>query len=360
MKNKNTPQDPFTPSELDPVEQAICDTFNANAAEISRHSLSGYEKSTGYLCARSEASQVSEASCSFNLLNAHITTELLKEICTSSEPSGACWRFNISDFGDGVVESVASKQLEPLPKRRKIKMDQDDFYMPILEDEPDEKTIRKSQTIEDMDEEQFRRSVGRSRKLARHRALMLKCDRLITFTYRKNQTDRDQCYKDLAATIRRYKRRTKKEFHYVAALEVQERGAYHVHLTTNEFHDVNELRECWHKVTDDDGNVNVKKNGNKDTFDAAAIVAYITKYITKDANLNKLAKKRFSSSRKIPEPTKHTFFLPITLDIDDSDNSNYSPLRILRALTTHLTGGELESFYDVPNSSAKIVFCKSY
>lgn len=297
-----------------------------------------------------EAFEVSEANCSFNLSNVHISTELVNQVCTQNQPSTPCYRFTISDFGSGVVEAVATKQLEPSVYRRKISQQSDDFFEKVEDADDVDLKKRKSLTADDMDEEQLKRSVGRSKKLMRHKALMLKVDRMFTFTYRENQTDRELAAKHLAATIRRYKRISKQDFDYIAVFELQKRGAQHIHLAANSYHDINLLRECWQLATKDDGNVNIRPPAKGGLWKKAAIVSYISKYMLKDAKWNKLAKKRFLASHGIAKPIKHTYYLDVGLQTT----------AILRDLVKSLTTGNLIHFYDVPSDYGEVIFCKSY
>ena len=358
----------YSNSQIDPFELELMQAFNVPASTFASvsHSENVLQKTVKRL--DDAGFESAEGARSFNLFNAHITTglftpkvhintEVLNSVISENQPKGACWRLTITDCGEGVAEAVATKQQEPVAFKRKIKQMEDDYFSEIdPEDEDTKLKKRKSISIEDMDEDQLKRSVARSKKLMRHKSLMLKVDRMFTFTYKQNQTDRDLCAKHLAATIRKYKKVIGKEFHYVAVFEVQKRGAIHIHLSTNAYHDVNELRRCWQHVTKDKGNVNVQKYKNKIVWERASIISYMSKYMSKDMAFNQLAKKRYLSSRGIPKPKKFTYFVNITMN-DTDDEFTKAVLYLLVKKHTHAI---VRNYYQVPTEYGKVYFTKTY
>ena len=131
----------------------------------------------------------------------------------------------------------------------------------------------------------------------------------------------------------------------------------HIHLATNEFHNVNLLRFCWHQATKDTGNVNVVfQNKKKTVWDRAAIVSYIQKYMSKDCEFNQIANKRYLASQGIPKPKSITFFLKPTLDDPDDDFTK----AIIYKLVKSLTGGVAKNFYQVPTDFHTVYFSKTY
>ena len=327
---------------LDSFEQDLINAFSVDAGDLVRHNNSSQSQKAGAQTMNSGAFLASEASCSFNLYNAHITREYLKKISTHIEPDSPCWAVYINDFGNGVAEAVATKQLEKPFRRKKgnvVKVVQGDDY-----------------TRADMDEEQLHRSIIRAKKNARYKALGLGVDRLLTFTTRENIQDRDLAYKYLEKTIKLYNSKSNKKLQYVAVMELQKRGAIHFHLATNEYHDVVALRKCWMKAIGGDGTVNVTNPKNyqrsKDGhWNRADIVKYITKYISKDYDKNNIVgKKRYSSSRGILKPMKHIIYIPL------GDNT----FRIVLALIKEYTGADMQRWSGIPNMSTNMTWFSTY
>lgn len=142
---------------------------------------------------------------------------------------------------------------------------------------------------------------------------------LWTLTYRANLQDRDTVLKHLDA----FRRRVAKVIPgwvYVAVLERQERGAYHVHLATHALpvHLVsggvkvkswNVMRAIWRSVVGElGGNFDESKRkhwwlpGAKHTRSAGSIASYIAGYVAKDMLDAELNRKRFSHSVGIEVP----------------------------------------------------------
>lgn len=326
-------QQAIKPRELEPFELALMDTFGASypidylpetrTQDLKRHFVMRAPSGRG----------------SFNLYNAHITSEHLEKICTHSEPQGPCWAIYITDFGEGVAEVTAAKQLEKPFRRKKGSVVQ---------------VEKKNRS--DMDEEQLKRSVLRAKKNARHKCLALKVDRMLTFTTSENIQDRERAYKYLEKTIKQYNKISKVKLQYVAVMELQKRGAIHFHLATNTFHNVLTLRKIWNETIGGMGAVNVTSPKNYQRkqdgiWKKAAICNYITKYINKSYDeQNELNKKRFSSSRGIEKPNKITVYIPIG---DDT-------FRLILAVIEHYTGAEATAWVDIPNISTNMTWFRTY
>lgn len=148
----------------------------------------------------------------------------------------------------------------------------------------------------------------RAKKQVRLRCKTISADRLVTLTYRENMTDRARALKDFDAFRRRVGK--VKDFHYVAVIEEQERGALHFHIAVHGRQNYALLRSIWQRVLGVDaegrqlGQVNVRDPhrfgfGQKG---AHRIASYIAKYCGKDMQCRDLNQKRYFSSRGIVMP----------------------------------------------------------
>lgn len=159
-------------------------------------------------------------------------------------------------------------------------------------------------------------SAKRAKQAVRLRCKAIRADRMITLTYRENVTDIDRVKKDWDAFRRRMGKH--KQFHYVATVEPQKRGAYHIHVAVTGRQVYQLVRSIWQSIVgrDDQGRVmgqaNVRdphkfgfgKNGRH------KLAAYISKYITKQADDHALNAKHYWSSRGIVVPEKNYYQLP--------------------------------------------------
>lgn len=133
-------------------------------------------------------------------------------------------------------------------------------------------------------------------------------DRMVTLTYRENMVDREQALKHWKAFCRKLGKH--KQFHYVAVIEEQQRGALHFHVAVAGRQMYALLRSIWQSVLglgpdgEQMGQVNVRdphkfgfgKNG------AHKLASYIAKYCSKEMNCRALDQKRYFRSRGIVVP----------------------------------------------------------
>jgi len=158
----------------------------------------------------------------------------------------------------------------------------------------------------------------RAKKNVRHRCKAIGADRMVTLTYRENMIDRDVALKHWKAFCRRLGK--VKQFHYVAVIEEQERGALHFHVAVHGRQHYALLRSIWQRVVGQDdqgrqmGQVNVREP-NKFGFGvkgAHKIASYIAKYCAEEMNSRDLNQKRYFASRGIVIPEVETWRLPYT------------------------------------------------
>ena len=264
-----------------------------------------------------------------NLFNAHLRNdEKINPNNFMVEPDSPCWRIKVQEFGDGIVEVVASKQFEKPIKRKK-----------------DSGTL--SKTRGEMMPEQLELSVQRAKTQMRHKIIMLKCDRMITATYRENMCDRDLAYEHFG----KFAKLCNKEFEnfeYVAVTEKQKRGAIHFHVAINKYYPVMILNRLWREAIGKredgltSGHIHIKKKAvhiqpnSKTKKIITQLARYMCKYMSKDIEGQQIGKKRYSSSRGIPKPDIKTYFIPL------GDNTFRLVGDIVMQVTGELIGKPLE------------------
>jgi hypothetical protein len=137
---------------------------------------------------------------------------------------------------------------------------------------------------------------------------MIGADRMVTLTYRENMCDRQTALKHWDSFRRRLNKVA--QFHYVAVIEEQERGALHFHIAVRGRQNYVLLRSIWQRVLglgengQQMGQVNVRdphrfgfgQNG------AHKLASYIAKYCSKQMNARALDQKRYFRSRGIELP----------------------------------------------------------
>ena len=222
------------------------------------------------------------------------------------EPEGGCWRIKVIDFGNRLVEVVASKQYEKLRRKNN--------------------TTRISKTRDDMMPEQLEESERRAKKSIRYKAMMIGGDRLVTFTTRSKLKNRDDANNAWARFIKLAAQEFT-EFPFVAVQELHKESQHiHIHVILNKYYPINILRLLWHKAlgekeekkgAESPGNVNIQykaqyiQGGSMSGKHIAKIARYLSKYVGKDIHNTDLNKKRYSSSRGIPKPIIKTYFIPL-------------------------------------------------
>ncbi|MCA1324765.1 site-specific integrase [Herbaspirillum sp. alder98] len=151
----------------------------------------------------------------------------------------------------------------------------------------------------------------RAKTKVRRLAKMLEADCSLTLTYRECMTD----YARVKADFKAFRERLRSlgEFHYVATLEVHQRGALHVHIACQQFpawlkneHGMrvrswNLIRSMWRRVVGkDNGNADFTRPRGRNT--AHRIASYISKYVSKNLEEARFNRKSYWASRGIPNP----------------------------------------------------------
>lgn len=174
----------------------------------------------------------------------------------------------------------------------------------------------------------------RAKQEVRHKCKAMMVNALWTLTYRANVTDRELVLKHLDAFRRRVVA-VLGEWRYIAVLERQERGAWHVHIATHALpvrmvaeprnpHVVgvkvkswDVMRAIWRRITGElGGNFDESKRASrwsgraKPIKGAGSIARYIAGYVAKDMQQSELNRKRYSASKgiEVPEAYRALFF----------------------------------------------------
>ena len=168
-------------------------------------------------------------------------------------------------------------------------------------------------------------STQRSVRSVRERCKSISADHMVTLTYKENVQDRERVLRDLKAFVRKLNKLEKlglRKLHYVAVLEKQERGAFHIHMAVHGFKRWKTLFAIWQEIVGKgNGGVYVSGSGELEMKDGAfkkkakrnarrrgvhEVAAYLSKYIGKDVDETDLNKKRYFASRGIVVPERQT------------------------------------------------------
>lgn len=215
------------------------------------------------------------------------------------------WRFKSMDFGNGHREACVWREVPALQDRLDKAIEGDlRALVPRGLGEVEENRKRNSR---------------RAKQKVRHLCKAMGVNSLWTLTYKGNQVDRELALKHLD----RFRRRVSAvlgDWRYIAVLEQQERGAWHIHLATHalpvrlerggvKVKSWNVMRSIWRSVAGEwGGNFDEAKRcsrwGHRATKvdGAGRIAAYIAKYVAKDIEVSQLNRKRYSHSDGIALP----------------------------------------------------------
>lgn len=165
-------------------------------------------------------------------------------------------------------------------------------------------------------EENRARAGRRAKTQVRQKCKVMGVDSLFTLTYKENVIDRDLVAKHWTAFVRRV-RKLIPTFSYVATLERQKRGAYHIHIATHrlpallQHHGLkvkswNVMRAIWRSVVGTlGGNFDEAKRKFHAKSKSFKIARYISKYVSKafdEGGEDLEGKKRFWVSEGISVP----------------------------------------------------------
>lgn len=174
-------------------------------------------------------------------------------------------------------------------------------------------------------EKSWSNAVQRARKNLRLRVKVIRGDHMLTLTYRDNETDRGRVAKDFKEFVRRVnklKSKALRKLDYVAVLEPQERGAWHIHCAVHGYQSAEVLRAIWYEIVGRGmGNVDMqgpRSKGARKARGVHQIADYLSKYIGKEVDESALNKKRYWSSKGIVVPERVTLGTWDSEDIDEA------------------------------------------
>jgi len=181
----------------------------------------------------------------------------------------------------------------------------------------------------DRSKENHYRAVRRAKQNIRWLVKQIEGDRLLTLTYRRNMEDREQVKADFKRFLRLVRggwkgQQGETDWKYVAVIEQQERGAYHIHCAVKGWQRVSFLRACWYKALGGQGNETGEGTpGQIDVtsprkcrwgtqlreWKTSKLAAYLTKYLAKTFDEGNDEKKRYWHSKDSKTPAKQRFML---------------------------------------------------
>lgn len=187
---------------------------------------------------------------------------------------------------------------------------------------------RKRRTVEEQEErdtENRQRSSKRARQSVRYLVKSIFADHLLTFSYRENVEDRARVAADWKEFVRLFRHRYP-EWQYLAVLEKQDRGAFHIHVAVVGKQDIRWLLRCWllaigqplqdvnewlvggSKLGERSlGAVNVEPpkkrwGGTQKNWQRNKLAGYLTKYIGKEFEEGDKNAKKYWHSRNVVKP----------------------------------------------------------
>lgn len=207
------------------------------------------------------------------------------------------------DFENGHREVVIYREQPDLCKRLERAIDRDvDVLTPRGEGDRDASRAA---------------STRRAKQKVRHICKAMAVNSLWTLTYKENVLDRDRALRDFD----RFRRRVVEvlgEWRYVAVLQQQERGAWHIHIASHalparvlvrgvKVKSWDAMRAIWRAIVGE-GNFDESKRkarwskGDKPIRGCGAIASYIAGYVAKDMLESELNRKRYSVSKGVDIP----------------------------------------------------------
>jgi hypothetical protein len=180
------------------------------------------------------------------------------------------------------------------------------------------------------------RAVRRASKNIRLLVKAIEADRLLTLTYRKNQENREEVKSHFRRFLELIRKGWKgcegqRDWQYVAVLERQERGAYHIHCAVKGWQRISFLRSAWFKTLGGRGNETGEGTpGNIDVtspqkarwgtqkreWKSGKLAGYLTKYLSKTFDEETSEKRRYWHSKDAVVPVKQRFMLCATTMAD--------------------------------------------
>lgn len=248
----------------------------------------------------------------------------MEQILANSESDYYC---NLRVFNNGAFE-VISRPVRPM-QQAQAKRRFESFGCSVRSAISEDQELSEESRAEKDAANKFR-ACRRAKQKIRFLIKQMAGDRLLTLTYRDNMTDREL----LKAHFKDFVRRVRKAipgWQYVAVMEKQGRGAYHIHCAVSGFQKIKILRRCWYQAlggsgaeTGDQtpGQIDVTSPRNKLGIPTARewksdkLAGYLTKYLEKTFTESDTEKRRYWQSADIHQPEKERIWLGSTNVVD--------------------------------------------
>lgn len=178
--------------------------------------------------------------------------------------------------------------------------------------------------------EQYRRkAVARARRELRWALRSIEADHLLTCTFRENVQDRGAANRVWSYFIKLVRARYP-HWHFVAVMELQDRGAIHFHAGVKGYQDVRYLRTCWLRAAGDyGGNIDVRAEyrrfggGGGPTWSPRRLIQYLGKYLGKAMEWLPKGSHRYHASYGRPRPSVQCWWIEYSTGDDEVIRSVY-------------------------------------
>jgi hypothetical protein len=166
--------------------------------------------------------------------------------------------------------------------------------------------------------ENHNRAVRRAKQSIRFLCKEAGMDRLLTLTYRENMEDRELVREHFTKFLRLLRKALGKAadaWVYVAVVEKQSRGSYHIHCAVRGWQQISVIRRCWYKALGGEGDERGDKTpGQVDVTSPKGarrgaiqwrtdkLAGYLTKYLAKTFDEGTPEKRRYWAAKGLEKP----------------------------------------------------------
>lgn len=192
-----------------------------------------------------------------------------------------------------------------------------------------------------------RRAVRKAKQTVRDLANMMQADRLLTLTYRANVQDREKVKADFKSFLRLVRNGWKDnpglgDWKYVAVLEKQDRGAFHIHCAVKGYQPIKFIRAAWYRALKADADVSGAETpgqvditsprmhlgaSRKREWATHRLASYIVKYMSKTFDESTTEKNRYWRSKDIDPPIINKFWL-VSTSLSDALNELWETCKL--------------------------------
>ena len=253
-------------------------------------------------------------------------------------PGKSGWSWTVTDFGHGYFEVLGVLGDGMAGGKKKVINETFDTPQTYEEfcDFLERYKVKENRPVKQLTDAQkqqnMERSLRRTKKLIREKAIMMGVDRMITCTTRMGV----MCPDVFKRIVNRFFRKCRQHINDFCYIAVPERhmsesttkhkyGSFHLHIATKGFMNYNLLRGFWRNAVmaevegarEIDANIDVtRQRGNNVTDSRQRIASYISKYISKTM-LDDFEphKKRYWSSLNAPKPIKIKLYTATAVEL---------------------------------------------